>query len=50
MEIKRAVTLFFSPTDGTRKVVRAVAQGLAAPETLELDHTSFDSRWTGAQL
>lgn len=50
MEINRAVTLFFSPTDGTRKVVRAVAQGLAAPETLELDRTSFDSRWTGAQL
>lgn len=50
MEIKRAVTLFFSPTGATRKTVQAVAQGLGAPETLELDRTAFDSRWTGAEL
>ena len=50
MEIKRAVSIYFSPTDGTRRVVRAVSQGLNAPDSLELDRTSFESRWTGAQL
>lgn len=50
MEIKRAVSIYFSPTDGTRRVVRAVSQGLNAPDSLELDRTSFESRWTGAEL
>ena len=50
MEIKRTVSIYFSPTDGTRRVVRAVSQGLNAPDSLELDRTSFESRWTGAQL
>lgn len=50
MEIKRTVCLYFSPTGGTRKVVHAVAEGIGAAETLELDRTSFDARWTGAAL
>ncbi len=50
MEIKRTVCLYFSPTDGTRKVVHAVADGLAAAEILELDRTAFDARWAGAEL
>ena len=33
MEIKRAVSIYFSPTDGTRRVVRAVSQGLNAPDS-----------------
>lgn len=50
MEIKRTVCLYFSPTGGTRKVVRAVAEGIGAADALELDRTSFDARWTGAAL
>lgn len=50
MEIKRAVSLYFSPTDGTRKVVHAVAGALGAKESLELDRTPFENRWTGAEL
>lgn len=50
MEIKRTVCLYFSPTGGTRKVVHAVAGGIAAAETLELDRTPFDARWTGTAL
>lgn len=50
MEIKRVVRLYFSPTHGTQKVVDAVAEAMGAPESLVLDRTSFDSRWTGAQL
>ena len=50
MEIKRVVTITFSPTNGTRKVVDAAAAAVGAPALLELDRTSFDSRWTGAQL
>ena len=50
MEIKRVVPLYFSPTHGTEQVVHAVAQAMDAPEMLELDRTSFDSRWAGAQL
>lgn len=50
MEIKRAVTLYFSPNGTTRRTVEAIAQGLNAPETLNLDRTGFDSRWTGGEL
>lgn len=50
MNIKRAVIVYFSPTNATKKIVHAVAEGLDAPELLELDRTSFDSRWTGAKL
>lgn len=50
MEIKRAVSLYFSPTGGTHKTVQAVAKGLGAAEQLELDRTSFDSRWAGETL
>ncbi|MDD3337242.1 MAG: 4Fe-4S binding protein [Lachnospiraceae bacterium] len=49
-KIKRAVSLYFSPLDTTRRVVHSVAQGLDAPESLELDRTSFDSRWQGVEL
>ena len=31
MEIKRTVSIYFSPTDGTRRVVRAVSQGSERP-------------------
>lgn len=47
MKITRAVTLYFSPTDATRNVVCAVAEALGATDHLELDRTSFHSRWTG---
>lgn len=50
MDIKRTVTLYFSPTDGTRRIVHKVAEGLGAAEHLELDQTAFDSRYTGAKL
>ena len=50
MEIKRVVRLYFSPTHGTEKVVDAVAEGMGASESLTLNRTSFDSRWTGAEL
>lgn len=50
MEIKRVVTLSFSPTGNTRKVVDAVAQAVGAEQLLELDRTCFDNRWTGAEL
>ncbi|MGI5973286.1 MAG: 4Fe-4S binding protein [Oscillospiraceae bacterium] len=50
MEIKRVVTLTFSPTGGTRKAADAVARGVNAPERLDLDRTSFESRWAGAEL
>lgn len=50
MNIKRVVTLYFSPTDTTKKVVQAVAGGLDVPEMIELDRTSFNSRWEGAKL
>lgn len=50
MKIKRVVTLYFSPTHATQKVIRAAAKGLGVSNILELDRTSFDSRWTGAAL
>lgn len=50
MHIKRAVTLYFSPTESTKKIVQAVAKGLGAAESLNLDRTSFESRWTGRIL
>lgn len=50
MEVKRAVSIYFSPTGGTRSIVRAVADALGAAEGLELDRTPFESRWTGAEL
>lgn len=50
MTIQRTVCLSFSPTGATGRVVAAVAAALGAPETLVLDRTTFDSRWTGAAL
>ena len=50
MEIKRVVRLYFSPTHGTEKIVNAVADAVAASEVLDLNRTSFDSRWSGAKL
>lgn len=50
MKINRIVRLYFSPGDSTRKIVQAVAEGMGDYETLELDRTSFDSRWMGAVL
>ena len=50
MEIKRVVTLTFSPTGGTKKLVTAAAEAVGAAEHLDLDRTSFDSRWSGAEL
>lgn len=50
MNRTRVVTLTFSPNGTTRQVSDAIAQGIGAPERLELDRTAFDSRWTGETL
>ena len=50
MKFNRVVTLTFSPNGTTRQVTDAIAQGLGAPERLDLDRTAFDQRWTGATL
>lgn len=50
MKIDRVVSLFFSPNGTTRQVADAIAQGVGAPERLDLDRTPFDSRWAGEPL
>lgn len=50
MDMKRVVTLTFSPNGTTARVADAIAQGIGAPERLDLDRTAFDSRWTGKTL
>ena len=43
MEIKRTVSIYFSPTDGTRRVVRAPVTGPERPRLPELDRTSLEA-------
>ena len=39
-----------APPAATRKAADAVARGVNAPERLDLDRTSSESRWAGAEL